>query len=100
MIKYGAGSTPHSLLGVTPEHESLEVQKLIVLIQGNRNHFEEIEIGVADEFCAEATVALKKFANSTEPHDMCDYGSKLLILINRLTGIVKGRIDEKNSTTV
>lgn len=98
MEKYGPGSVPSSLTGISPENDAHDVQEFMLLINENRSHFGSKNPNEADEFCEKLRPVLNDFAQASESTDLRRYGTQVLLHLSNMTPIIKKHLEAKRET--
>ena len=94
MEKYGPGSSPSSLIGVSPEKDAQDVQEFVLLLMENRVYFGNETSNDADDFCEKIYPLLDKFAQSQDAEPR-KHGRLILLLISEMTSVIKKLLDAK-----
>lgn len=93
MVKYGAGSTPAALEGISPRNDAAEVQDFILSVREHRELFGCARPNQADQFCQVVESLLADFTEAQTTETLRKNGKQLLQHINNMTSIIKGRFD-------
>lgn len=94
MEKYGPGSTPSSLIGVSPEKDAQDVQEFVLLLMENRAYFGNRTPNDADDFCENATHLLDRFVQAQDA-EVREFGSQILLSISNMASVIKKLLDSK-----
>jgi len=95
MEKYGPGSVPANLHGISPEKDAQDVQEFLLLIKENRLHFGNQFPNEADDFCDKLAPILNSFAQAKKPNDLRQHGTQILLHLSNMTSITKKYLDGK-----
>lgn len=99
MQKYGPGSVPSSLLGITPSTDAQEVQNFYASIKRNRGLFSNNVPNEADLFCAKLLPDLENFSKANDEAGLKKNGTKIYINLTDLSSIIKTIVDNKIEST-
>lgn len=94
MEKYGPGSTPSSLIGVSRGKDAQDVQEFVLLLMENRDYFGNKKPNIADEFCYKINLLLDRFAQSQDV-EAREHGLEILLSIGNMASIIKKLLDAK-----
>jgi hypothetical protein len=95
MEKYGPGSVPSSLTGISPEDDAKKVQEFMLLITEMKAYFGNNSPNEADEFLRNLGPLLDSFARSSEPKDLRQHGTLILISLSTMTAVIKKYLDNR-----
>ncbi|MBI1299922.1 hypothetical protein GC175_33780 [bacterium] len=98
MEKYGPGSTPESLSGVSPENDAKDVQEFVLLIREHRTFFEEESTNQADAFSDSIWPLIDSFATAGDPTLMRRYGSQIVVALSNMASIIKTQVDTRRES--
>ncbi len=98
MEKYGPGSVPSSLQGISPQNDAQDAQEFMLLLKENRGHFGTKTPNEADEFCEKLTQSLNLFAQATQSEGLRIHGTEVLLHLNNMTSIIKKQLDTRRET--
>lgn len=99
MQKYGPGSVPSSLIGITPSSDAQEVQNFYALIKLNRGLFDTNVPNEADLFCTKLLPDLENFSKANDESGLKKNGTKIYINLTDLSSIIKTIVDNKIEST-
>lgn len=99
MERFGPGTIPSTLNGITPANETCDVQEFFALLKQHRNLFGQNKPNQADEFCDRLTIALEAFAQAKNDKDLLKTGKDLYILLVDFSPVLKYLMDEKLEKT-
>ena len=95
MEKYGPGSVPSSLAGVSSANDAADVQEFVVGLKEQRAHFGSGKPNEADQFCDVLTPILDRFAQAVSPQDMREHGKNIVIHLSSMSASIKRQLDGK-----
>lgn len=95
MEKYGPGSVPSSLKGISSEQDAQNVQEFLLLIRENRTYFVNRNGNEADKLYNIIAPILDKFAQSQDENDLRAHGKEILIHLSSMASIIKNKLDSK-----
>lgn len=98
MEKYGPGSVPSSLMGISPASDAADVQDFWVCLKEQRAHFGKALPNEADQFCDVLTPLLDKFAQATEPQPLREHGKQIVVHLSSIAAVIKKQLDGKRET--
>lgn len=98
MEKYGPGSVPSSLLGISPANDAADVQEFIVCLKEQRAHFGTARSNEADQFCDVLTPLLDKFAQADSPEGLRENGKQIVVHLSSISAAIKRQLDGKRET--
>ncbi|MEO7862411.1 MAG: hypothetical protein ABIU05_18660 [Nitrospirales bacterium] len=98
MDKYGPGSIPSNLVGISPAKDASDVQDFLVLLKEQRGHFGASYPNEADQFCETLTPLLDNFAQSTTPEALREHGKQMVVHMSAMAAVIKRRLDQKQET--
>jgi hypothetical protein len=100
MEKYGPGSVPSSLTGISPHYDAADVQEFVVCLKEQRAHFgTQRSSNEADQFCNVLTPLLDKFAQATSPELLREHGKQIVVHLSSISAAIKKQLDGKRETT-
>jgi hypothetical protein len=95
MEKYGPGSVPSSLIGISPKTDAADLQEFILYLKEQRAHFGAGRPNEADQFCEILTPLLDKFAQADSPDFLREYGKQIVIHLSTIAAAIKRQLDGK-----
>jgi len=95
MEKYGPGSVPDSLTGVSPGKDAADVQDFLILLKEHRAHFGTKQHNQADEFCDTLTPLLDSFAQARSNESLRENGKLIVIHLGTFAAAIKKQIESK-----
>jgi hypothetical protein len=98
MEKYGPGSVPSSLVGISPDSDAADVQEFIVCLKEQRAHFGATRSNEADQFCDVLTPLLDKFAQANSPELLREHGKQIVVHLSSIAAAIKRQLDGKRET--
>jgi hypothetical protein len=98
MEKYGHGSSPASLKGVSQSRDAVDVQDFLQKLIEYRSCFGSKNPNDADEFVEKMNPLLDEFARSTSKAQMRELGAEILTNISIMFSIIKKPLDSKKET--
>lgn len=98
MEKYGPGSTPASLVGISHEKDAADLQEFIICFGELRGHFGQGSPNQADIFCKALTPLLDDFAQSNSNIEMRQKGKVIVIQLSTIAAAIKRQLDVKRET--
>lgn len=98
MEKYGPGSVPSSLAGISPEKDAADVQEFVVTLKEQRAHFGSGQPNEADEFCETLMPLLDSFAQASAPDSLRENGKQIVIHLSTIAAVIKRQLDYKRET--
>lgn len=98
MEKYGPGSVPSSLAGVSPKRDAEDVQEFIICLKEQRDHFGATQPNEVDQFCEVLTPLLDRFAQATSPELLRENGKQIVVHLSSISSVIKKHLDGKRET--
>lgn len=98
MEKYGPGSVPSSLSGVSPGNDAANVQDFIVCLKEQRAHFGATHTNEADQFCDVLIPLLDKFAQADTPEALRECGKLIVMHLSSMSASIKRQLDDKRES--
>jgi hypothetical protein len=98
MEKYGPGSVPSSLAGITPNNDARDVQEFIMSVREHSAYFGNKTPNEADEYCNVVTPLLDSFAQATNPEGWRDHGKQIVVHLANMAAIIKRCLDARKET--
>ena len=95
MEKYGPGSVPSSLVGISPASDAVDVQEFIVCLKEQRAHFGNAQANEADQYCEVLTPLLDKFAQAGSPQKLREFGKQIVVHLSSIAAAIKRQLDGK-----
>jgi len=99
MEKFGPGSVPSNLIGITPSKEAQDVQEFYAILKQNRELFGQSERNKADSYCEKLNSSLDEFALSQNENDLRKYGKDLFLVLVEISSEIKSLMDNKIERT-
>jgi hypothetical protein len=99
MEKFGPGSVPSTLKGITPTNETRDVQEFYALLKQYRGLFGQNTPNKADTYCENLSAALEAFAQSQNERDLHKNGKSLYIMLVDISPDIKTLMDERLEKT-
>ncbi|MDR4493909.1 MAG: hypothetical protein R3B74_05720 [Nitrospirales bacterium] len=99
MEKYGPGSVPSSLWGISPNNDAADVQEFLINLKEQRAHFGTRHPNEADQFCDVLTPLLDNFAQATSPELLREYGKQIVVHLSSISAAIKKQLDGKREKT-
>jgi len=98
MEKYGPGSVPSSLSGISPANDAADVQDFIVCLKEQRAHFGAARSNEADQYCDVLTPLLDKFAQAHSADGLRENGKQIVVHLSSISAAIKRQLDGKRET--
>lgn len=98
MEKYGPGSVPSSLAGISPVSDAGDVQEFILCLKEQRAHFGTTRPNEADQFCDVLTPLLDRFAQANSPELLRENGKQIVVHLSSFAAAIKRQLDGKRET--
>ena len=98
MEKYGHGSVPSSLAGVSPASDANDVQQFMLAVTEHRMYFGQKSTNEADQFSEIIMPLLDSFAQSDDPESLRNYGKQIVVNLSNIASIIKRLLDSKRET--
>lgn len=99
MEKYGPGSIPSSLKGISPDNDARDVQDFLLMTNEYRSYFSNKKPSEADSFCNTMNPMLDNFAQSQKSDELREYGKQILINLSTMASVIKRKLDTKREST-
>jgi hypothetical protein len=98
MEKYGPGSVPSSLTGISPDSDAAAVQDFILCLNEQRAHFGTSRPNEADQFCDVLTPLLDMFAQADSTELLRENGKQIVVHLSSFSAAIKRLLDGKRET--
>ena len=94
--KYGPGSVPEKLYGVSPEIDAGEVRNFMLLVTEHRGLFGVQAPNSVDKFYDDLAPILDKFSQSADKVDLLhEFGKQVLSHLNGMSSVIKDYLDRE-----
>lgn len=97
MEKYGPGSVPTSISGVSQANDAADVQELIIVLREHRAHFGTSFMNEADALCGRITPLLDEFAKAAV-EELRNRGGRVFLELSTFSAVIKKRLDKKRES--
>ena len=98
MEKYGPGSVPSSLAGVSQGSDAVNLQEFVFCLKEQREHFGLGQSNEADQFYDVIMPVLDAFAQATTPNELRKNGTLILSHLGSISATIKRLLDSKLET--